>query len=81
MAFWHRLFGYIIPKKEKENLVSFVPKTHDDGSVIVEGSSAYGTYIDIDGTARNEFELITRYREMSLQPECDSAIARSCVHR
>ena len=30
--------------------------------------------LDLDGAARNEWELITRYRDMAIQPECDSAI-------
>ena len=34
----------------------------------------YGYSVDFDGTVRNDFELITRYREMVLQPECDSAV-------
>ena len=35
---------------------------------------SFGTYVDLDGTVRTEAELVTKYREMSLQPECDAAI-------
>ena len=73
MAFWNRLFGYRTEQTQEKN-TSFVARSTDDGAVVVDGANAYGTYVDIDGTVRNEFELITRYREMALQPECDSAI-------
>jgi hypothetical protein len=53
---------------------SFAPKEADDGAVVVAAGGAYGTYIDLDGTVRTEAELVTKYREMSLQPEIDSAV-------
>lgn len=70
------LFGYEFKKKEnKPELPSFVPgKESDDGAVVISAGGAYGTYVDLDGTVRSEAELVTKYREMSLQPECDSAI-------
>ena len=34
----------------------------------------FGTFVDLDGSVRNEAELITRYRDMSIQPEIDAAI-------
>lgn len=64
-------------KKEKEikNAESFVLPTNDDGAVTVEGvAGAYGAYIDFDATVKNEFELVTRYRELALLPEVDFAI-------
>ena len=45
-----------------------------DGSQPIVGGGYYGYSVDFDGTVRNEYELITRYREMVLQPECDSAV-------
>jgi hypothetical protein len=79
MAFWQRLFGYQIPEKqEKKEQPTFVSRDLDDGATIIDDQYAYGSYLDLDGTVRNEFELITRYREMSLQPECDSAIGDIC---
>jgi Bacteriophage T4-like portal protein (Gp20) len=64
-------------KKEKElqNKESFVLPENQDGAVTVEGvAGAYGAYIDFDATVKNEFELVTRYRELSLLPEVDFAI-------
>jgi hypothetical protein len=37
-------------------------------------SGFFGSYVDIEGVYRTEFELVRRYREMALHPECDSAI-------
>ena len=45
-----------------------------DGSQPIVGGGYYGYSVDFDGTLRNEYELISRYREMILQPECDSAV-------
>ena len=33
-----------------------------------------GQYVDIEGVYRTEHDLIKRYREMALHPECDGAI-------
>jgi hypothetical protein len=46
----------------------------DDGAVTITQNAHYGTYVDLEGSVRNELELITRYREMSNHPECDMAI-------
>jgi hypothetical protein len=69
------LFGFEFKRKTKEELPSFAPpKESDDGSVTISAGGAFGTYVDLDGTVRSEAELVTRYREMALQPECDAAI-------
>jgi hypothetical protein len=69
------LFGFEFKRKNKEELPSFAPpKESDDGATVITAGGAYGTYVDLDGTVRSEAELVTRYREMALQPECDAAI-------
>jgi Bacteriophage T4-like portal protein (Gp20) len=69
------LFGFEFKRKEKKDPIpSFTPEESDDGAVVVAAGGSYGTYVDLDGTVRTEAELVTKYREMSLQPECDSAI-------
>lgn len=72
------LFGFLFKRQQvdpaKLEPPSFAPREHDDGAVIVAPTGAFGTYIDLDGTVRTEAELITRYRDMSLHPEIDSAI-------
>ena len=71
-----QLFGFEFKRKTKEpELPSFSPtKETDDGALVISAGGAYGTYVDLDGTVRSEAELVTKYREMALQPECDSAI-------
>lgn len=76
------LFGYSfgktpdVTKVEPPNQQTLVIPQHqmDDGAVTITQGSYYGTYVDLEGSVRNELELITRYREMSLHPECSEAI-------
>ena len=69
------LFGWEFKrKKEIEPLASFAPKEQEDGAVVIAAGGSFGTYVDLDGTVRTEAELVTKYREMSLQPECDAAV-------
>ena len=75
------LFGFTLGKKdivqvEKPEQASFALPTeaNDDGAVTITQNAHYGTYVDLEGSVRNELELITRYREMSNHPECDMAI-------
>ena len=77
------LFGFEIKRadqKEKDQLQAIVPQTHEDGATEVSTNAAgvyggtYGTYVDIEGRAKDEADLVTKYREMALQPECDFAI-------
>jgi hypothetical protein len=72
------LFGFEISrrKSEEEQTVeqSFTPPSNEDGALTIQSAAYYGTYVDLDGTAKNEVELISRYREMAMQPEIESAI-------
>ena len=56
------------------NLNKLPTEALDDGAVTITQNAHYGTYVDLEGSVRNELELITRYREMSNHPECDMAI-------
>ena len=68
-----QLFGFKINKKEGLQGQSPIPPNQDDNVATVAGGY-FGTYVDVEGASRNEYELISRYRSMSLHPECDSAI-------
>jgi hypothetical protein len=72
------LFGFTIAKTKEElvsdTVKSFVPPAHDDGAVEVAAGGVYGTYVDLEGTTKSEADLVSRYRTMAMQPECDSAI-------
>jgi hypothetical protein len=76
-----KLFGFTLGKKdivqaEKPEQASFALPTQalDDGAVTITSNAYYGTYVDLEGSIRNELELITRYREMSNHPELEKAI-------
>ena len=70
-----RLFGYEFKRQVPDDIApSFAPKENDDGALIVAAGGSYGTYVDLDGTVRSEAELVTKYRDMSLHPEIDSAV-------
>jgi polyhydroxyalkanoate synthesis regulator phasin len=72
------LFGFEISRKRKQEEVednkTFALPQNDDGAVTIQSGAYYGTYVDLDGVVRNEIELITRYREMAMQPELETAI-------
>lgn len=70
------LFGYKLTKDKPEpkKAQSFVVPQNDDGATSVNASGFFGTYLDIDQTAKNENDLINRYRDISMYPDCDSAI-------
>ena len=78
MANKFSLFGFTIArdKVEVKDTVqqSFSPPSNDDGALTITSAAYYGTYVDLDGTAKNDVELISRYREMAMQPEIESAI-------
>ena len=71
-----RLFGFSIEDSEplSPTIVSPVPPNKEDESDFYLTSGFFGSYVDIEGVYRTEFDLIKRYREMALHPECDSAI-------
>jgi len=74
------LFGFRVGREEEESerkaqqVPTFSPPPNLDGAMEVAPGGAYGTFVDMEGVAKNEAELITRYREMSMYPECESAI-------
>ena len=70
------LFGLSITRKKDpaDELKSFVPPVNDDGSISVVTGGAQSIYVDMDGVAKTEAELVNRYRSMLLQPEVSSAV-------
>ena len=71
-----KLFGFSIEDNEpiSPDVVSPVPPNKEDGVDYYLSSGFFGSYVDIEGIYKTEYELIRRYREMALHPECDSAI-------
>jgi len=72
-----KLFGFKIQDTgvdKSKKLVSPVPSNEEDKSDFYIQSGFYGQYVDIEGVYKSEQDLVRRYREMALHPECDSAI-------
>ena len=73
-----KLFGFKLPDpgdgKASKSIVSPVPPSEEDKSDFYLSSGFYGQYVDIEGVYKSEQDLVRRYREMCLHPECDSAI-------
>ena len=74
-------FGFTIGREEKPELrnQSIVLPDNDDGASTISTTVGayggyYGTYVDIDASARSESEIISRYREIARYPDCDNAI-------
>lgn len=72
------VFGFKIvdneAAKQRKTVERFTDLTNDDGSIVVQSAGISHSVIDLYGSARNEAELITKYREMALHAACDRAI-------
>jgi hypothetical protein len=75
------LFGFTIGRQDvvqeqppEQRSFALPNQALDDGAVTITQNAHYGTYVDLEGSVRNELELITRYREMANHPELESAI-------
>ena len=69
------LFGFRFERiKDSKGSEKFTTPTSDDGTIDVAGGGFFGQILDTDGRERTENDLIRRYRDISQQPECDSAI-------
>ena len=70
------LFGFSITRSKKtaDPKQSFTQPQADDGTQTIAAGGYFGQYLDMEGTAKTEQDLIRRYREIALHPECDMAI-------
>ena len=70
------LFGFSITrlKQQADPKQSFTTSQADDGTQTVSAGGHFGSYLDMEGTAKTEQDLIRRYREIAIHPECDMAI-------
>ena len=76
-----KLFGFTLGKKDivqvqapEQPSFALPTESMDDGAVTITQNAHYGTYVDLEGSVRNEIELVTRYREMANHPELEMAI-------
>ena len=70
------LFGFQISriKRQTDPKQEFTTTQADDGTQTVNAGGYFGTFLDMDATAKTEADLIRRYREISIHPECDMAV-------
>jgi len=71
------IFGFTIGREDKQKALqsqSYVTPVAEDGASTVNAGGYYGTYVDIDASARSESELISRYRDVAKYPDVDTAI-------
>ena len=76
-----QLFGFEIKRtaaeeSQQQALQAIVPSNQEDAVVDVAPGSGgfYGSHMDLEASAKSEADLVTKYREMSMQPECDQAV-------
>jgi hypothetical protein len=76
-----KIFGFEIKRsrqgEEESKLPSIVPPTDPDGAgYVTAGGAHYGQYIDFDGEseAKDNWQLIRKYRGVAMHPEVDQAI-------
>ena len=69
------LFGFKFERiKDSDSVQKFTQPSPDDGTVEISGGGHFATVLDTDGRDKSEYDLVKRYRDVSQQPECDSAI-------
>ena len=75
-----KLLGFEITRKDNDlekpasAKQAFTIPSPDDGTTTISAGGYFGQYLDMEVTAKNDFDLIKRYREISQHPECDTAI-------
>ena len=60
--------------KPAEAKQAFTVASPDDGTTTISAGGYFGQYLDMEVTAKNDIDLIRRYREIAQHPECDMAI-------
>jgi hypothetical protein len=71
-----KLFGFELkrtPEIDQSTPAIAIPQ-NDDGAITITSGGYFGTYLDLESSYKNENDLISRYREMAMQPELDAAI-------
>jgi len=69
------IFGYTIKRKDSAPTErSFVPPSDEGALDTIKAGGYYGTYLDLEGAAKNESDQIKRYRDISLMADVDMAI-------
>ena len=69
-------FGFKITREKPKSdpKQSFSVPQAEDGTQVVAAGGYFASHLDMEGNAKTEADLIRRYREISIHPECDMAI-------
>jgi len=71
------LFGFEIKKKKETGgkAQSFVAPSDEEGTLdIAGGAGFFSQYLNLDKAAKNDWDLIRKYRSTAEAPECDQAL-------
>jgi len=73
------LFGFQIVRTKADDAPQqlqpqITAPVSDDGAIAVTAGGYFGTYLDLEASFKNENDLVTRYREMAMQPELEAAV-------
>ena len=74
-----KIFGFDIKREGDEEVfvpASFAEPQNDDGAITVGNAMGgfYSTLLDMEGSAKTESELVTKYRGLATQPEVSQAV-------
>lgn len=71
-----QLFGFEIKRlnQDNEDMPSFVQPEQLDGALSLASGGAYGQSLDLEGSVKTEGEMVTKYRQMAMHPDCDAAV-------
>ena len=61
-------------EKPAEAKQAFTVASPDDGTTTISAGGYFGQYLDMEVNAKDDFDLIKRYREIAQHPECDMAV-------
>jgi hypothetical protein len=61
-------------EKPAEAKQAFTVASPDDGTTTISAGGYFGQYLDMEVNAKNDVDLIKRYREIAQHPECDMAV-------
>ena len=53
---------------------AFTVASPDDGTTTISAGGYFGQYLDMEVNAKDDIDLIKRYREIAQHPECDMAV-------
>ena len=70
-----KLFGFNIERVKEPDIPAFALPENKDGALeATSAGGAFASYINMEGSAKSESDLVLKYREMTNHPECELAV-------